>query len=214
MSLLAVVATAEPQEPQRQQPENRSACCLHAATSFRRPAPEPPLHARDARHQQAPAPDRSGLVSGCLSARTSAQRRRDARHIHGGADNVSFFGRPGTRRCARLTAGYAALALFISHESESDERSPVGSRGCRRIRHADRRARSRRRRAALPRRRHRGAGRRRPLRAGLGAAGRRSLRARSRPGRVAAARHPQRRCARRRAGRRWRCSPRSGDWAS
>ena len=60
--------------------------------------------------------------------------------------------------------------------SSRHDRSALGTRGRRRLRLHDRRARPRRRRPALPRRRHRGARRPRPVRAGLGPARRRRAR--------------------------------------
>ena len=95
-------------------------------------------------------------------------------------------------------------------EGRDDERLQARARRRRRVRDGDRRARPRGRLAPLPRRRHRGARRARTVRAGLGPARRRELRAgpagrpsptRARPHRRHAGRPPVRdRAARRRWG--------------
>ena len=86
-----------------------------------------------------------------------------------------------------------------------------GARGRRGLHHRDRRTRQGRRRAAVPRRRHRGSGQ--PaghLRRRVGAAGRRQVRPRPAARRAVPAADPQRRRPRRRAGRAGHAGARSG----
>ena len=75
------------------------------------------------------------------------------------------------------------------------ERVQAGPRGCGRLRDGDRRARPRRRRAALPRGRHRGSRRHGAVREGVGPPRRRRARARSPPGRTVRGPRSHRQCS-------------------
>ena len=109
---------------------------------------------------------------------------------------------PHVRGCDREAESVGGSRTTKESHEPAAAGGPRGPRGCGRVRDRDRRAGQGRVVAALPRRRHRGARRPRPVREGLGPADRRRVRARPASRRALHDPDPHRRRPRRRPGRR------------